>query len=97
MQKARFFRKFLNAGEKFAATLDGPTLVRFNEHFDGLSTIAAVALNKPILREAAKATVVDRKVRRVLAHKAAKAAGRAARALARANALDATLNPTPEV
>ena len=85
MQKTRFFRKFLNAGEKFAATLDGPTLVRFNELFDPLSTTAAIALNKPVLRAMAKATVVDRKLRRMKAHEAAKAAGKAARALARAN------------
>lgn len=85
MNKARFFRKFLDAGEKFAATLDGPTLVRFNDFFDPLATVAAIALNKPILRAVAKAAVVDRKVRRIKAHLDAKAAGKAARALARAN------------
>lgn len=84
MHKDRFFRKFLRSGEKYAATLDGPALVVFNEYFDDLSTIAAVALNKPAMRMAAKAIVVDRKVRRLKAHEAAKAAGKAARALARA-------------
>jgi len=82
MRKDKFYAMFIEQGEKYAATLDGPGLIAFNEHFEGLSTIAASALNRPIFARIAQTTLAAKRLTRARQIKAAQDA-RAAKRRAR--------------
>ena len=66
MRKDLFYKRFLDAGELYAATLDGAGLVEFNKHFDPLATIAAHALNRPVKLAFQPVQLRARRLRRAL-------------------------------
>lgn len=86
MNKHTFYTRLLTAVERYTEGMDAADLVRFNDCFDPITSVAAVALQKPYITRAIPAVRLSRALRRAGEVKTRTVARKAARTAAKATA-----------